>query len=115
MMKNEKQFRGVFAIDLLPKKIHKNECGIVNFQKSTEFGSHWVCYFNNENTKFVEYFDSFGLEPPELLKTYLKTSNKKIMYNSTQYQKNDSVLCGYYCMEFIRRRNRGESYYNVVL
>jgi hypothetical protein len=31
-MKNEKNFRGVFAIDMLPKKIRKDESAIINFQ-----------------------------------------------------------------------------------
>jgi hypothetical protein len=32
IMKNEKNFRGVFAIDMLPKKIRKDESAIINFQ-----------------------------------------------------------------------------------
>jgi hypothetical protein len=43
-MKNEKNFRGVFAIDMLPKKIRKDESGIINFQPSNCYASHWVCY-----------------------------------------------------------------------
>jgi hypothetical protein len=42
IMKNEKNFRGVFAIDMLPKKIRKDELGIINFQPSNCYGSHWV-------------------------------------------------------------------------
>jgi hypothetical protein len=33
-MKNEKNFRGVFAIDMLLKKIRKDESGIIKFQPS---------------------------------------------------------------------------------
>jgi hypothetical protein len=31
-MKNEKNFRGVFAINMLPKKIRKDESGIIKLQ-----------------------------------------------------------------------------------
>ena len=40
--------RGVFMRDNLPKQPLKSECGIVNFYKSDESGSHWVCYFKKK-------------------------------------------------------------------
>lgn len=108
MMKNIKNFRGVFALDQLPGAINKNECGIVNYQNSDQPGSHWIAYHNNE------VFDSYGLPPPEKLKKYIKTRYPEIVYNSTQYQKSNSVLCGYYCMDFIKKRNKGLSYYDIL-
>ena len=35
-------FRGVFMRDNLPLKQYNKECGIVNFNKSSQSGSHWV-------------------------------------------------------------------------
>ena len=69
-MRNVKSFRGVYPIDLLPKRVKQLESGVVNFQSSTEPGSHWICYYNDPNYKYIEYFDSFGLAPPEKIKTY---------------------------------------------
>jgi hypothetical protein len=37
--KNSLNFRGVFAIDMLPRKIRKDESGIINFQPSNSYGS----------------------------------------------------------------------------
>lgn len=113
-MKNIKYFRGVFPSDLLPNKIKNQESGIINFQSSTEPGSHWVCYYNNPNNKYVEYFDSYGLPPPEKIKHYLKTSEKLIQWNSTQYQMNNSAACGYYCINYIKNRLKGINMYDIL-
>jgi hypothetical protein len=78
-------FGGVFAID---KKIRKDESGIINFQSSNCYGSHWMCYINQPYLRNILYFDSFGLAPPEKIKTYL-LSGKNIGWN---------VLCGYHCI-----------------
>ena len=107
-MKDEKYFRGVFAINMLPRKMKHNECGIINFDPIDQPGSHWVAYYNNE------YFDSFGLPPPQEIENYLKTSGKDIYYNSSQLQKANSVLCGDYCIHFIKKRNIGISYYDIL-
>ena len=37
-------FRGVFMRDRLPKKPRNNESAIVNLNKDSEEGSHWVAY-----------------------------------------------------------------------
>jgi len=50
-MKYQKGFRGVFTIDLLPKKVRRFENGIINLDISTGKGTHWVCYYNDP--KFV--------------------------------------------------------------
>ena len=55
-------FRGVFMRDELPSKKHLVECGIMNFNKSNEIGSHWVCFVRNRNVRI--YFDSFGQITP---------------------------------------------------
>ena len=51
-------FRGVFMRDTLPAKIQDKECGVVNFNKSSEPGSHWVAYYKDGDKRL--YFDSFG-------------------------------------------------------
>ena len=40
-------FRDVFMRDELPKKTWQKECGIVNFNRSTEPGTHWVAYYKD--------------------------------------------------------------------
>ena len=43
-------FRGVFMCDELPPQVQALECGIMNFNRSDQLGSHWVCYVKNYDT-----------------------------------------------------------------
>jgi hypothetical protein len=56
-----KNFRGVFMSDELPKKPNKNECGVLNLDTSQNIGTHWICYWERGNAKYV--LDSFGGVP----------------------------------------------------
>ena len=90
-------FRGVFMVDTLPKNSRQLECGIVNLDKSSGPGTHWVAYWKNRNK--VEYFDSYGnLQPPKELIKYL---GEKITYNKTRFQKFNSYNCGHLCLKFL--------------
>lgn len=91
-------FRGVFMKDTLPKKINKNESGIVNLNLNSQPGSHWVCYKKLNNN--VYYFDSFGnVCPTKSLITYFK--NCKIYYNYDRFQRYDQTNCGKLCLLFL--------------
>jgi hypothetical protein len=68
LMKDEPNFQCIFAIDTLPNKVIGN--GIINYNKIGDKGSHWVCYFNDSNNKFIEYYNSFGLPPSETIKKF---------------------------------------------
>ena len=52
------------------------------------------------NNKTITYFDSFGVEhiPKEIIKLI---SNKKIITNIYRIEAYDSIMCGYFCIEFI--------------
>jgi len=111
---NEKNFAGVFASDTLPKKIKPAENGLVNLEKISSSGTHWVAYYNSPSSPNVEYFDSFGLVPSNRILKYLQTSGKPVIYNDRQLQANDSLRCGFYCVHFIQQRNRQKSYHQVL-
>ncbi|DAC81744.1 TPA_asm: adenain [Trichoplax MELD virus] len=103
-----KNFRGVSSKDMLPKTMLKSECGVVNVQDYFAGpGTHWVCYYCDLHSNDVEYFDSFGLYPPSEILSYLKTAKKGIVYNRSQIQNINSVMCGYYCCYYLIKR-----YYN---
>ena len=54
-------------------------------------------YANRNN---VTYFDSLGVEHiPKEIKKFI--GNKIIITNICRVQEYDSVMCGYFCMEFI--------------
>ena len=101
-------FRGVFSKDTLPKKMQQNESIIINIQDFLDGGgTHWVCIYNDKKSKDVEYFDSFGLYPSDIVIKYMKTLKKGIVYSSNQIQDINSVMCGYYCIYFIVERYKG--------
>ena len=65
-----KKFRGVFSRDNLPKRIRKEECGIINLDDFSGPGTHWVCWRNGPDEDICEYFDSFGLPMPTEVMEY---------------------------------------------
>ena len=97
-------YRGTFSKDMLPKTMKKNETTVVNLEDYfAGDGTHWVCIYNDEKSDKVEYFDSFGLVPPNEVIKYMKTTNKNIIYNDSHIQNMNSILCGYYCIYYIER------------
>lgn len=85
--------------DNLPKKIWKNENAIINLDDSNGNGTHWVCYKKIGDSVF--YFDSFGNIPPPLeLRRYFRSTNR-ILYNYERFQRENTVICGHLCLEFL--------------
>ena len=105
-----KNFKDVFSRDNLKGTIKKpecgkaHECGIINLDDKIGFGTHCVCYYNNY------YFDPFGMPPPIEVVKYISN----IQYNNIHYQDTKSVLCGYYCLYFLKRRNDGKIILNLL-
>ena len=69
-------------------------------------------------TNEVIYFDSFGIEhiPQEINKfigneqsSSAKARNKKIKANIFRIQAYDSIMCGYFCIEFINYMFKGKT------
>ncbi|EGG14909.1 hypothetical protein DFA_10782 [Cavenderia fasciculata] len=60
---------GVFSadeVDLARPTLDGKLSFIMNLDKSTEPGSHWVaCYIDTIGSKSLEYYDSFGEDPSE--------------------------------------------------
>jgi hypothetical protein len=114
LMKNEKNFNSVFISDTLPNKIKPNENGIINLDIDAHNGTHWVAYYNDDNNNYVEYIDSFGIGPNKNTEKFLRTSNKQIIFNTTDFQNILSDACGYFAMYYIKERNKGKSMYDVL-
>ena len=102
-------FRGVFLLDKLPKKPNKKECGIVNFDKSSGSGTHWVAWYKNGKTKI--YFDSYGVHPPLEVIYYLE---KPIHYNTDQLQPAEEVFCGHLCLYVLKELDMGLKFQKVL-
>ena len=103
-------FRGVFALDQVPKTFFKfPSCFIVNTHKQNQPGEHWLAVYIDSNMK-IDFFDSFGRPPEEFkLHQYLSSISIQINYNKKQIQSVSSSFCGYYCLFFILSKVRGMS------
>lgn len=95
-------FRGIFMRDKLPKRIKKNESGIVNLDDNHGKGTHWIAY--TKKGKNIVYFDSYGnLRPPsELISYFYSDTNKNsIKYNYENLQNYNQTNCGQLCLKFL--------------
>ena len=112
-------FRGVFMRDTLPAKSYKKECGIVNFNLSSEVGSHWVCYLKHDNLRI--YFDSYGQAVLFELQKYLKTGaeyklNQPVIQRNTDIvQRPGTVVCGHLCLKTLVGLTRKHLTFQEVL
>ena len=109
---NIQYFRSVYSRDNLTKTIRK-ECGIINLNKESESGSHWICD-RNIDEQHCEYFDSFGLIMAKEIEKYLRTSNKQIIYSGDEIQERNSVLCGYWVLYYLLERQKGISILDIL-
>ena len=95
---NEPRFNGVFSRDNLPKKI-KDGAFVINLDEYADVGTHWIALCCNRNE--IVFFDSFGVEHvPQEINEFIGKKNRKA--NIFRAQENDSVMCGYFCIGFIK-------------
>ena len=102
---NEPRFNGVYSRDNLPDKM-KDGVYVFNLDEYSDIRTHWIALFVNPKT--VTYVDSFGVEHiPKEIKSFI--NNKNIIVNIFRIQTYDSVMCGYFCIEFIDFIFKGNS------
>ena len=111
--KNEPRFNGVYSRNNLPNKIKKGAY-VINLDKYENMGTHWISLF--VKPKYTVYFDSFGVEhiPKEINKfsnneTTRSSSLERIKSNIFRIQAYDSIMCGYFCIEFINYMLKGKT------
>ena len=93
---NEPRFNGVYSRDNLPK-ITKKGAYVINLDQYENMCTHWVSLF--VKTKYTVCFDSFGIE--HIPKEINKFINNDIKSNIFRTQAYDSIMCEYFCIEFI--------------
>ena len=111
-------FKGPFMRDELPNTPQNKECGIVNFNKSTEPGSHWAAYFKDGEKRI--YFDSFGQVIPTEIQKYLKTKKEfqndapVIQRNTDIVQEPNTEICGHLCLYVLDKLSKGAKFQEVI-
>ena len=79
---------------------------VINLDEYENTGTRWVALF--VKPKYMVYFDSFGIEHiPKEIKHAI--GNKEIKANIFRIQAYDSIMCGYYCIEFINYMLEGKT------
>ena len=102
--KNKPRFNGVYSRNNLPNKIKKGAY-VINLDEYENTGTHWVSLF--VKPKYTVYFDSFGIE--HIPKEINKFINNDIKSNIFRIQAYDSVMCRYFCIEFINYMLKGKT------
>ena len=89
----------------LPNKIKKGAY-VINLDEYKNTGTHWLSLF--VKPKYTVYFDSFGIEhiPNEINKFI---GNNDIGSNIFRIQAYNSIMCGYFCIEFISYMLKGKT------
>ena len=93
---SEPRFNRVYSRNNLPKI--KKGVYVIKLDEYENTGTHWIALFVKTNQ--VIYFDSFGIEhiPKETNKFI---GNKEIKANIFRIQAYNSIMCEYFCIEFI--------------
>ena len=94
----------MYSRNNLPNKIKKGAY-VINLDEYENMGTHWVSLF--VKPKYTVYFDSFGTEhiPKEINKFF----NNDIKSNIFIIQAYVSIMCAYFCIEFINYMLKGKT------
>ena len=94
----------------MPKTI-KNGAYIINLDEYADIGTHWIVLYVKNND--VIFFDSFGAElAPKEIKKFI--GHKNIKTNIYRIQTDNSIMCGYFCIEFFDFMFVGKSFINFT-
>lgn len=109
--------------ELLKQRTPKKYVGVVfNLDKHDEPGSHWIAMFVNIPKREINYWDSYGIEPPVEVKELMNKIEKqgldlnmklKIQINKKRHQYKNSE-CGVYSCNFIIQQLEGKTYDQVI-
>ena len=95
----------MYSRNNLPNKIKKGAY-VINLDEYENAGTRWVSLF--VKPKYTVYFDSFGIE--HISKEINKfIGNNDIKSNIFRIQAYDSIMCRYFCIEFINYMLKGKT------
>lgn len=85
---------------------------IFNLENTNQSGSHWVAMV--KKGKQYYYCDPFGIPPPETMINLLQIKETQLLFNDTQIQHIDSILCGWYCLTFLHLMQQSNNMANNI-
>lgn len=102
-------FNGVFPGDMLPTD-RRPGFYVANTDPHNLPGKHWVAFYIPQNG-VMEYWDSYGFEPPDIFQTFLTDTFKR---SRKFIQHPLSSTCGQYCIFYILQRHKGYTLQEIV-
>lgn len=108
-------YEAVLGADQLPVNVLTVPCSfVINLDKSTQPGSHWVSIHIDVQRK-AEYFDSYGFPPLNLeFVQFMRRNSKTWTYNAIGLQSIDSDVCGQYCAMYLYFRTRHYTLHDFI-
>jgi hypothetical protein len=99
----------------LPKNIVFPSAYVINTDKSSEPGEHWLAIFYDSDG-FCTFFDSFARSPSVFsLDEFLNKTANGWRSNNMQLQDMNTATCGYYCVYFVLLMSRGLCLEDILL
>ena len=109
----ESRSNGFYSRDNLPNKT-KGGAYVINLDEYSDIGTHWIALYVKNND--ITYFYSFGAEHiPKEIKEFINrpsssaSQNRNIKTNIFRIQAHHSIMCGYFCIEFINFMFKGKT------
>lgn len=107
-------FKGVYSIDHLPELTSLPSSIVVNTDKKSGKGKHWVVVSVDAWSRGY-FFDSYGFPPLQsALLTFMKENCDVWQYSSTPVQSIASVKCGQFCLFYLYHTARGQPVSRVL-
>lgn len=102
------QYIGTFAADTLPRHVHALPALlIVNNQKNTQEGEHWLA-IAIDNKRHGIFFDTYGRAPfVRSHRNFLNRNCTRWTYNTKCLQSIGTDVCGQYCITFLMHQAHG--------
>ena len=91
---------------------HQQALFIYNLEPAYMSGSHWVATFVKGNV--INYFDSFGMPPFQEIVDHAIRKKMTLVHQNNQIENMFTTTCGYFCLHFLDRQNKGSSYYDLL-
>lgn len=108
-----------FDLDKYRKKGISKIGVVFNEDPHYKSGSHWIALFIDIDNREMQYYNSFGIKPPDQVKRWLKKINEQespmftFVYNNKQHQYGNNE-CGVYCLHFLILRLLGVPFKTIV-
>ena len=104
----------MYSKNNFPNKIKKGAY-VIYLDEYENTGTYWIALF--VKPKYTVYFDIFGIEHiPKEINKFIRfkeigsaVGNNNIKSNIFIIQAYDSIMCGYFCIEFINHMLKGKT------